>query len=63
MVDIGLCDHSECEKSSICRRFLHKKSSNLVYFKFKNICHKKNDWKWLMEIKQEIVVKEEGENT
>lgn len=61
MADFGLCNYEKCEKSSMCKRFLHKDSTNPIYFRFENICRENNGYKWLMEIKQEIIVKEEGD--
>lgn len=64
MVDFCLCKYNKCQKSSICKRILTKESglSNPVYMRFENLCSEKSGWKWLMEVKQEIVAKKEGDD-
>lgn len=60
MVDIALCKNSKCSKKDSCLRFNKQDNQNAQYFRFQNVCHSENNYKWYWEhvTSTDLVIKE-----
>ena len=58
VVDFSLCDYDNCKQHNFCKRFTIRESSNPVYFRFRNICHKNNNYQWQIKVEEELIVKD-----
>ena len=61
MVNISMCQFTECEKSSSCLRILAPPDVEQVYIKFKNICGEFNQYQWYWKSPDHFIVKKEGD--
>ena len=61
-MSIGICRYEKCPKSKECLRFLSPYEEFFLW-DFKNVCNEENNYKWFWKANQEIIIKEEGENS